>query len=147
LYFRICKEIKALELDDKIRCTDDCSDNYLTCVDGSVVEIPLAQGEKCYENGIVRTSEGNCVLTSGMNAVTTFDFMDACTNYPDLDYCSTTVEEGEIPYAGTFLQDGTWYFKDQCVLTYIEVSNVDNVVRDTQMSPWIVLCLFITCVH
>jgi hypothetical protein len=137
-----------LEMDNKIRCTDDCSDNYLTCADGKVVEIPLAQGEKCYENGIVRTSEGNCVLATGMNAVMTFDFMDACTNYPELDYCSTTVEAGEVPYTGTILQDGTWYFKDQVTLTYIEVFDVDNVVRDTRMSsPWIVLCLSITCVH
>jgi hypothetical protein len=86
-----------------------------------VVEMTLAKGKKCYENRTVLTSDGNCVLTSGMDAVVTFNFMDACTNYPKLDYCSTTVEAGEKPYTGTVLRGHTWYFKDQVTLTYIEV--------------------------
>jgi hypothetical protein len=103
-------------------------------MEGMVVEMTLAKGEKCYENQTVYTSEGSCVLASNMNGtVVTFDFMDACTNYPTLDYCSTTVEADEIPYAGTVLQQRTWYFKDQVTLTYIEVSGLDKIEHGWQI--------------
>jgi hypothetical protein len=124
----ICNEIKTLKLDNKILCTDECSDNYLTCVDDSVVENTLAQGEKCYENGIVLTSEGSCVLARDMmDTVVIFNAMDACTNYPDLEYCSTIVEPGGSPYTGTVHRDGTWMFKDQVTLMYIEIFDEDGI--------------------
>jgi hypothetical protein len=121
----------------------------MTCVDDIVVKKTLAKGEKCYKNGTVLTSDGNCVLARGMDAVVTFDLLDACTNYPELEYCSTSVEAGDTSYAGTVLHDGTWMFKDQVTLTYIEVSDVDNMVRDIRTSPWTVafLCTSITCIH
>jgi hypothetical protein len=102
----------------------------MTCVDDIVVEKTLTKGEKCYENGTVLTSNGNCVLARGMDAVMTFDLLDPCTNYPELEYCSTSVEAGDTSYSGTVLHDGAWMFKDQVTLAYVEVSDVDNMVRD-----------------
>jgi hypothetical protein len=95
----------------------------------------LAQGEKCYENKTVYTREGSCVLASNMmdDMVVIFNILDACTNYPKLDFCSTTVEAGEPPYTGTVLQKSTWYFKDQVTLTYMEVSDVDNIDHGWQI--------------
>jgi len=124
----LCDKIEALEFDNKIQCTDDCSDNYLTCVNGVPVEVPLAPGEKCYENGIVLTSDGNCVLSK--DGIMTFDFMDACTNYENLAYCSTPVDEdGGTPYKGLVRRDGTWYFQDRVYLTYLEISDADGLER------------------
>jgi hypothetical protein len=145
----MCKEIKALELDGKIYCADACSDDYMTCVDDIVVEKTLAKGEKCYQNRKVLTSDGSCVLTRGMDALVTLDLWDACTNYPELEYCATSVMAGDTSYAGTVLHDGAWMFKDQVTLVYVEVSDVDNMVRNIRTSPWTVafLCTSITCIH
>ena len=29
-------------------CTEDCSDNYLICSNGKVIEMPMAEETKCY---------------------------------------------------------------------------------------------------
>lgn len=69
-----CDAIEALNIKDKIMCTEDCSDSYLVCSNGKVTELPMADGTKCYRDGIVRTAAGHCVM---MDAPT-----DALTEAP-----------------------------------------------------------------
>ena len=122
-----CDEIDALESTDKIKCTDDCSDTYLACTNGEVIELPLEEGTKCYEDGIVRTDEGNCVVTK--EGVLSFDFLDACVNYPELEFCASSPNDNEGPYAGVILRDGSWYFKDKVVYAYIGTYDEETMVR------------------
>ena len=112
-----CDEIEALNLEDKIMCTEDCSDNYLACSNGRVIEMPMAEGTKCYKNGIVRTAAGHCVVQE--EVITYFELMDACMNYPDLEHCSSTADPSSPPYNGAEFNDGAWYFTDKVWFSYI----------------------------
>jgi len=55
--------------------------------------------------------------------VVSFDLVDACTNYPELEYCATDRESG-APYNGQFCyhnsldMNGTWYWKDNVIVSF-----------------------------
>ena len=112
-----CDEIEALNLEDKIKCTEDCSDNYLACSNGRVIEMPMAEGTKCYRDGIVRTAAGHCVVQE--EVITYFELMDACMNYPDLEHCASTADPSSPPYNGAEFNDGAWYFTDKVWFSYV----------------------------
>ena len=112
-----CDAIEALNLDGKIMCTDDCSDTYLACSNGVVIERPMAEGTKCYRDGIVHTDAGHCVVQE--EVVTYFELMDACKNYPDLEHCASTTDPSTPPYIGAEFHDDAWYFVDKVWFSYI----------------------------
>ena len=112
-----CDAIEALNIEDKIMCTEDCSDSYLVCSNGKVTELPMADGTKCYRDGIVRTAAGHCVIQE--EVITYFEMMDACMNYPDLEHCASTANATSPPYNGAVLDDGAWYFQDKVWFSYI----------------------------
>ena len=46
----LCELIRAFEEDNKLFCTEQCSDYYKTCTnDGEIVEMPMPKGELCYD--------------------------------------------------------------------------------------------------
>jgi len=118
-----CKAYEKLEADNMMQCTSPCSDDYLTCENGVDVEKPMPAGQRCYENKGVLTSQGQCVLRGAPDMVWSFDMLDACTNYPALEYCATDVEGG-APYTGLFYfsdslnMNGTWYWKDNVIVSF-----------------------------
>jgi len=116
-----CDEIEALNLEDKIKCTEDCSDNYLVCSNGQVTEMPMAEGTKCYQDGIVHMAEGHCVVQE--EVISYFELMDACMNYPDLEHCASSADASAPPYNGVQLEDGAWYFKDKVWFSYVSTYN------------------------
>ena len=125
-YSPACDEIEALEKENKIQCASDCSDNYLTCEKGLVVEKALGLGERCFKNESVRTSEGKCVLRDMEDMVLSFKVMDACPNYPELDQCSTTVEEGGASYTGVRNVDGIYYWIDDVIVGYFATDDIEG---------------------
>ena len=125
-YSPACDEIEALEKENKIQCASDCSDNYLTCEKGLVVKKALGLGERCYKNESVRTSEGKCVLRDMEDMVLSFKVMDACPNYPELDQCSTTVEEGGASYTGVRNVDGIYYWIDDVIVAYFATDDIEG---------------------
>ena len=137
----LCEAIRAFEEDDKIFCAEQCSDYYKTCTnDGEIVEMPMPKGEKCYDNGSVLTSEGKCILGRDHDGlVLSFDIKDGCPNYPELDFCSTTVDEGS--YDGVYLEDGIWYWKDQIIVSYFL-----RVNEMTGVSAFIGICFYFASV-
>jgi len=118
-----CETFEKLEADNMMQCTSPCSDDYLTCENGVDVVKPMPGGFRCYENKGVLTSEGHCVLRDAPPMVLTFDLMDACTNYPELEYCANDVES-EAPYNGQFYfndsldMNGTWFWKDSVIVSF-----------------------------
>mmetsp|Transcript_18629 Transcript_18629/g.20881 ORF Transcript_18629/g.20881 Transcript_18629/m.20881 type:complete len:1054 (+) Transcript_18629:514-3675(+) len=109
--------------ENMMKCTSPCSDNYLTCENEVEVEKTMPAGQRCYENKAVLTSEGHCVLANASSFVMSFDVLDACTNYPLLEACANDVESG-APYNGQIYYDndaeknGTWYWKDNVIVSY-----------------------------
>jgi len=114
-------------MDDKIMCTEDCSESYLACSNGKVFEMPMAEGTKCYRNGIVRTAAGHCVVQE--EVISYFELMDACMNYPDLENCASTADSSSPPYNGATLDDGAWYFIDKVWFSYISTYSEEYMVR------------------
>jgi len=118
-----CKAFEKLEADNMMKCTSPCSDNYLTCENEVEVEKTMPAGQRCYENKGVLTSQGQCVLRGAPSMVVSFDLVDACTNYPELEYCATDRESG-APYNGQFCyhnsldMNGTWYWKDNVIVSF-----------------------------
>jgi len=116
-----CDEIEALTSQDKLMCTEDCSDSYLLCTNGQVTEMPMPEGTKCYQDGIVHTSEGHCVIQE--EVISYFELMDACMNYPDLEHCASSADASTPPYNGAQLEDGAWYFKDKVWFSYLSTED------------------------
>ena len=128
-----CNAIKELEIENKIKCAFDCSNYYLKCDNGHVIEESLKLNERCYENKIVLTTEGKCVLRDASDMVMSFEVMDGCTNYPELEFCSTAVGEGKPPYKGVLNVEGTWSWIDNVVVTYFASNDEETGVRTCRL--------------
>ncbi len=119
-----CDAIEALNRDDKIMCSSDCSDNYLACSNGKVISMPMAEGTRCYHNGIVRLDEGHCIIEE--EVISYFELLDACMNYPDLEHCASTADPTSPPYKGAEFEDGAWYFVDKVWYSYASTYSREN---------------------
>lgn len=125
-----CADILATEAAGgaAIHCESDCSDTYLRCVHGQVIQLPMANGTKCFNNGIVHTSAGHCVVTE--EAISYFEVLDSCSNYPTLEHCTASTDPLEPPYNGMVMQDGQWYFVDKVWFRYV------STYRDSNEAKW-----------
>ncbi len=128
-----CADILATERENSraIHCPEDCSDTYLRCVHGDVLALPMANGTKCYNNSVVHTSAGHCVVTE--ESISSFEVLDSCSNYPTLEYCTASANPSEAPYNGMIMQDGQWYFVDKVWFRYVSTYHDSNEAQWSEL--------------
>lgn len=119
-----CDQIEALNQADKLMCTSDCSDTFFTCSNGKVISMPMAEGTRCYKNGIAHIDEAQCIIEE--ESITYFELLDACMNYPDLEHCASSADPSSPPYKGAELEDGAWYFVDKVWYSYTSTYSREN---------------------